>query len=198
MIHIIWINSSKIKRDPQDPHCEQIDGGTKWLEILKDLVVNKRQRKMSNKDSKPEVRKKFFTQYLEKAHYRKTAERYSILDEVYQSNRHTLMWIPCILWLKIKGYQIGRAIYNTVELLYRWWIGHTSSVWKKSVRFEKSCAYKQHGHLICQDCEHVFEFCDPRIQQIKNMMERHSEIWYNHTIRWIFWEMRELEEKRRL
>ncbi|MFM7901096.1 MAG: transcriptional repressor, partial [Bacteroidota bacterium] len=36
--------------------------------------------------------------------------------------------------------------------------------------FEKSYAYKQHDHLICSDCEHVLEFCDPRIQQIQSMM----------------------------
>ena len=36
--------------------------------------------------------------------------------------------------------------------------------------FEKSYAYKQHDHLICQDCDLVLEFCDPRIQQIQSMM----------------------------
>jgi Fur family ferric uptake transcriptional regulator len=37
-------------------------------------------------------------------------------------------------------------------------------------QFEKSYAYKQHDHLICQDCGKVLEFCDPRIQQIQSMM----------------------------
>jgi Fur family ferric uptake transcriptional regulator len=41
---------------------------------------------------------------------------------------------------------------------------------KNMAQFEKSYAYKQHDHLICQDCGKVLEFCDPRIQQIQSMM----------------------------
>ncbi|NBQ85344.1 MAG: hypothetical protein EBU03_04395, partial [Methylophilaceae bacterium] len=40
---------------------------------------------------------------------------------------------------------------------------------KGQAHFEKSYKYKQHDHLICSDCEKVFEFCDPRIQQIQKM-----------------------------
>ena len=36
--------------------------------------------------------------------------------------------------------------------------------------YERSYAYKQHDHLICNDCGYVFEFCDPRIQQIQSMI----------------------------
>jgi hypothetical protein len=35
-------------------------------------------------------------------------------------------------------------------------------------QFEKSHAYRQHDHLICTECGEVQEFCDPRIQQIRN------------------------------
>jgi Fur family ferric uptake transcriptional regulator len=42
---------------------------------------------------------------------------------------------------------------------------------KNIAQFEKSYKYKQHDHLICQDCGKVFEFCDPRIQQIQTMTE---------------------------
>jgi Fur family ferric uptake transcriptional regulator len=38
-------------------------------------------------------------------------------------------------------------------------------------QFEKAYKYKQHDHLICTDCEKVFEFCDPRIMQIQKMTE---------------------------
>jgi len=40
---------------------------------------------------------------------------------------------------------------------------------KNQAQFEKSYKYRQHDHLICSDCEKVFEFCDPRIQQIQKM-----------------------------
>ena len=52
--------------------------------------------------------------------------------------------------------------------------------------YEKAYMYRQHDHLICQDCEHVFEFCDPRLQQIQQMageilkfdIDRHSLTLY--------------------
>ncbi|HLT93361.1 MAG TPA: transcriptional repressor, partial [Membranihabitans sp.] len=37
-------------------------------------------------------------------------------------------------------------------------------------QYEKSFGFKQHDHIICVDCGKVLEFCDPRIQEIKNMM----------------------------
>ena len=40
---------------------------------------------------------------------------------------------------------------------------------KNLAQFEKAYEFRQHDHLICQDCEHVFEFCDPRLQQIQQM-----------------------------
>ena len=36
--------------------------------------------------------------------------------------------------------------------------------------FEKSYEFKQHDHIILEDGE-VIEFCDPRIQQIKQTLE---------------------------
>jgi Fur family ferric uptake transcriptional regulator len=40
---------------------------------------------------------------------------------------------------------------------------------KNLAQYEKAYKYKQHDHLICNDCGKVFEFCDPRLQQIQNM-----------------------------
>jgi Fur family ferric uptake transcriptional regulator len=42
---------------------------------------------------------------------------------------------------------------------------------KNMAQFEKAYKYKQHDHLICTDCEKVFEFCDPRIMQIQRTAE---------------------------
>ncbi|HNP48708.1 MAG TPA: transcriptional repressor [Bacteroidia bacterium] len=149
---------------------------------------------MSNKDSKPEVRR-IFTQYLEKHGHRKTAERYSILDEVYQSNEHFDVDSLYTL-MKDKGYQISRAtIYNTIELLLDSELVTRHQFGKNLARFEKSYAYKQHDHLICQDCEHVFEFCDPRIQQIQSMMGDILKFDITHHSLNLFGKCRELEEK---
>jgi Fe2+ or Zn2+ uptake regulation protein len=37
-------------------------------------------------------------------------------------------------------------------------------------QYEKSYGRRQHDHLICTDCHHVTEFCDPRVQTIQSMV----------------------------
>ena len=61
--------------------------------------------------------------------------------------------------------------------------------------FEKSYAYKQHDHLICEDCEHVFEFCDPRIQQIQSMMGELLKFNITHHSLNLYGKCKELETK---
>jgi Fur family ferric uptake transcriptional regulator len=73
--------------------------------------------------------------------------------------------------MKGKGHRISRAtLYNTIELLLDSELITRHQFGKNLALFERSYAYRQHDHLICQDCEHIFEFCDPRIQQIQTMM----------------------------
>ena len=114
--------------------------------------------------------KKIFTEYLEKKSHRKTDERYNILEEVYNLDDHFDVE-SLFLHMKSKGHSISRAtIYNTIELLLDCQLLTRHQFGKNTARFERSFSSRQHDHLICQDCEHVFEFCDPRIQQIQSMM----------------------------
>jgi Fur family ferric uptake transcriptional regulator len=67
---------------------------------------------------------------------------------------------------------VSRAtLYNTIELLLECGLVTKHQFGKNQAQFERAYAYKQHDHLICQDCQKVFEFCDPRIQQIKHTTE---------------------------
>ena len=74
--------------------------------------------------------------------------------------------------MKNKKYRVSRAtLYNNIEILLDAGLVIKHQFGKNMAQFEKAYKYKQHDHLICTDCEKVFEFCDPRIMQIQRSAE---------------------------
>ncbi len=111
-----------------------------------------------------------FSAYLEKNSFRKTPERFAILEEIYKRNDH-FDAEALYIHMKTQNYRVSRAtVYNTLDLLVNCDLVKKHQFGKNLAQYEKSYGYKQHDHLICEDCGKVLEFCDPRIQQIKDMM----------------------------
>jgi len=111
-----------------------------------------------------------FSAHLEKSKFRKTPERFAILEEIYKRSDH-FDAEALYIHMKTQNYRVSRAtVYNTLDLLVNCDLVKKHQFGKNLAQYEKSYGYKQHDHLICMDCGKVLEFCDPRIQQIKDMM----------------------------
>ena len=123
-----------------------------------------------------EVIKDVLRQYLKDKGLRNTPERYTILEEIYNYDEHFNVDDLYLLMLQRK-YHISKAtIYNTIEVFLDAGLIRKHQFGEGST-YEKSYFDKQHDLLVLyksgsdKEIEEIIEFCDPRIQAIKDSIE---------------------------
>ncbi|GAB3931376.1 Fur family transcriptional regulator [Larkinella terrae] len=127
--------------------------------------------------------------YLLKKGLRRSSERFAILEEVYSRDDH-FDAEELYQAMHQRSFAVSRAtVYNTLEVLVDCHLVRKNQFGDEDntkSRFEKSLGRQQHAHLICVNCHRVMEFCDPRLQLIKNTVgnmlqfhvESHSLVFY--------------------
>lgn len=106
------------------------------------------------------------TRYLTQRNMRKTAERYAILEKVFETSDH--FFIESLHdMLTEEGYHVSRGtVYNTIALLEDAGLVRRRTFGQRTSQYEKIIGASNHYHLVCSRCGKVTEIKDPRLDSL--------------------------------
>ncbi|MGP1475920.1 MAG: Fur family transcriptional regulator [Phocaeicola sp.] len=126
------------------------------------------------------VRQKL-TEYLIQNRYRKTPERYAILDMIYSIDGHFSIET---LYHKMAGerkFRVSRAtLYNTINLFINadLVIKHRFGI---ATQYERAYKNETHHHMICTVCGKITEFEDDNLKQaiVNTKLKKFNVTYYS-------------------
>ena len=120
-----------------------------------------------DKDNKiKEIVKQKFTDYLTANKYRKTPERYAILNLIYTEQRHFDM-DSLYEAMNAQNFRVSRAtLYNTMQLLLECKLVLKHQFGQNLSFYERAYNNDYHHHLICMDCNKIQEYKDIELKAI--------------------------------
>ena len=143
-----------------------------------------------------ETVKKIFTNYLEKKGHRKTPERYSKHDEIYNREGQIDIETQNILNKNKNANIKANILLRRIDLLLDCNLVIKHQFGKNIAQFEKAFQCLQHDHLIDIDSGQVIEFCDPRMQEIiQTACELNGFLPSYHSL-YIYGKKKEIPEKK--
>lgn len=124
--------------------------------------------------------REIFTRYLEGKKYRKTPERYAILEEIYSRTGHFDI-DDLYTSMRDKKYCVSKAtLYNNINILLNAGLVKKHQFGENVSFYEKTFSRLQHDHLICSSCGKLVEFCDPRVAEIEKSIEISEDFQITH------------------
>ena len=104
-----------------------------------------------------------FTNYLTERKYRRTSERYAILECIYKQEGH---FTADFLFDALKDkYRVSLpTIYNTLELLVNCRLIVKHQIRNRQTLYKKNTEKTVHNYMVCTSCGNVKEFSDKLIK----------------------------------
>ncbi len=107
---------------------------------------------------------RMFTEFLSDHHYRKTRERFAILEHIHANDG---FFNAETLFEDMKNeFRVSLAtVYNNLELLTRCNLISKNQFGGSKFLYQKTFGTTAHHHMICSICGNVKEFTDRKLQE---------------------------------
>jgi Fur family transcriptional regulator, ferric uptake regulator len=140
------------------------------------------------KQKAKETARRMLKEFLEQNGYRKTPERFAILDEIYSRDGH--FQIEALYnSMNEKNYHVTRAtIYNTLDILLGSKLVVKHQFGKNVAYYEKTYPISKHDHIIDLKTGKILEFYDPRIKEIIKEVCGKNNFKFSHHALYIYGE----------